>query len=85
MTARCKLAGLLALSCCVLAACEAAVAEFELRMLRGFSRAEQARFLAMIKSAVRNLGGGFHGATRPAGGGEDRPPAAKRAQSRRAA
>lgn len=45
----------------VLAACESAVAEFETRMLQGFSRKEQERFLGMIKSAVRNLGGGFHG------------------------
>lgn len=46
----------------VLAACESAVADFETRMLEGFTRAEQARFLAMIKAAVRNLGGGFRGA-----------------------
>ncbi len=47
----------------VLAACESAVDEFEERMLEGFSPAERARFLSMIKAAVRNLGGGFHGAT----------------------
>jgi len=47
----------------VLASCELAVAEFETRMLEGFSRADQARFLEMIKTAVRNLGGGFHGST----------------------
>jgi DNA-binding MarR family transcriptional regulator len=47
----------------VLLACEAAVADFEARMLRGFSRAEQQKFLLMIKAAVRNLGGGFHGGT----------------------
>ena len=49
----------------VVAACESAVADFETRMLRGFSRAERARFLVMIKSAVRNLGGGFHDSARP--------------------
>jgi DNA-binding MarR family transcriptional regulator len=69
----------------VLAACEAAVAEFETRMLQGFSRTEQAKFLSMIKSAVRNLGGGFQDARPPAAGRGDRPPATKRAQSRRAA
>jgi len=67
----------------VLVACEAAVAEFETRMLRGFSRTEQARFLAMLKSAVRNLGGGFDGAKKPATGDDD--PAPKRAPARRAA
>jgi DNA-binding MarR family transcriptional regulator len=69
----------------VLAACEAAVADFETRMLRGFRRSERARFLAMIKSAVRNLGGGFHHAAPPEPGKQDRPPATRRAQSRRAA
>jgi hypothetical protein len=70
----------------VLAACESAVAEFEARMLRGFNRAERTRFLAMIKSAVRNLGGGFHGAAqRPTGDESSPPPRARRAPSRRAA
>ena len=71
----------------VLAACESAVADFEARMLRGFNRAERARFLAMIKSAVRNLGGGFGGGAHPAGRHDDSaPPArARRAQSKRAA
>ena len=70
----------------VLNACEAAVAAFETRMLAGFSRAERATFLAMIKSAVRNLGGGFHGAA-PAPGGHDAPRAtkARRTASQRAA
>jgi DNA-binding MarR family transcriptional regulator len=67
----------------VVAACEAAVADFETRMLRGFNRAERARFLAMIKSAVRNLGGGFgggaHPTDRPEGAGP--PPTARRATS----
>src|SRR5690349_12064941 len=67
----------------VVAACESAVAEFETRMLQGFSKAEQARFLAMIKSAVRKLGGGFDGAQQPTAGRDDRAP--KRAQSSRAA
>ena len=71
----------------VLAACESAVTEFENRMLRGFSRAERARFLAMIKSAVRNLGGGFGGSAHPADGHDDAAPRAKtkRAQSQHAA
>ncbi len=69
----------------VVAACESAVADFETRMLRGFSRPERSKFLAMIKSAVRNLGGGFHDAAQPAAGQEARTPAPKRAQSRRAA
>jgi DNA-binding MarR family transcriptional regulator len=69
----------------VLAACESAVADFETRMLRGFNRAERASFLVMIKAAVRNLGGGFHGATRPAGSDTPAPPKTRRAQSRRAA
>lgn len=43
----------------VLAACEAAVAEFEATMLKGFSRADRVTFLNMVKSAVHNLGGGF--------------------------
>jgi DNA-binding MarR family transcriptional regulator len=43
----------------VLAACEDAVAEFENTMLEGFSASERAAFLDMIKTAVRNLGGGF--------------------------
>ena len=70
----------------VLAACESAVADFEARMLRGFNRAERARFLAMIKSAVRNLGGGFQDAARPVAG-DDRPGPgrARRGPSRRAA
>ena len=68
----------------VLASCEAAVAEFETRMLRGFRRSDRTRFLAMIKTAVRNLGGGFHHAASPAPD-ENRPSAAKRAPSRRAA
>jgi DNA-binding MarR family transcriptional regulator len=71
----------------VVTACEAAVADFETRMLRGFSRAERARFLAMIKAAVRNLGGGFGGSVHP---GDDHhraavPARTKRAPSKRAA
>jgi DNA-binding MarR family transcriptional regulator len=72
----------------VLAACESAVAEFETKMLRGFNRTERARFLEMIKSAVRNLGGGFGGADRMADDqDEPAPPVTrtKRATSRRAA
>jgi len=70
----------------VVAACESAVGDFEARMLRGFSRAERARFLVMIKSAVRNLGGGFHDGARP-GAGDDAPARARprRALSERAA
>lgn len=43
----------------VLAACEAAVGEFETAMLKGFTKAERASFLDMVKAAVQNLGGGF--------------------------
>jgi DNA-binding MarR family transcriptional regulator len=43
----------------VLTACEAAVAEFEATMLKGFTRSDRAAFLRMVKSAVQNLGGGF--------------------------
>jgi DNA-binding MarR family transcriptional regulator len=69
----------------VVLACESAVAEFEKRMLQGFSRAEQARFLSMIKSAVRKLGGGFEGAALPAAGDDDRASPRRRAESKRAA
>ena len=70
----------------VVAACEAAVADFETQMLRGFSRADRARFLVMIKSAVRNLGGGFHEAVRPvAGDGAPARARPRRASSKRAA
>ena len=50
----------------VLTACESAVTEFESRMLRGFNKADRSRFLAMIKSAVHNLGGGFGAQSRRA-------------------
>ena len=43
----------------VLAACDAAVAEFEEVMLAGISEAERAAFLEHLKAAVRNLGAGF--------------------------
>lgn len=43
----------------VLAACETAVFDFEDSMLAGFSEKDRAAFLEMLKSAVRNLGGGF--------------------------
>ena len=61
----------------VLVACELAVADFETQMLRGFSRADRASFLAMIKSAVRNLGGGFGGSAQRADGHDDAAPQAK--------
>ena len=71
----------------VLASCESAVADFETRMLRGFGRTERATFLAMIKSAVRNLGGGFGGGAHPADAHDDAapPPKPRRAQAQRAA
>lgn len=70
----------------VLQACESAVAQFETRMLRGFNRADRARFLTMIKSAVRNLGGGFQDGSRPAAGARPPvPPRSRRVQSRPAA
>ena len=43
----------------VLAACEAALADFEEKMLRGFGKSDCATFFALIKAAVHNLGGGF--------------------------
>jgi DNA-binding MarR family transcriptional regulator len=43
----------------VVVTCEKAVAEFEKTMLKGLSRADQSAFLRMMKSAVRNLDGGF--------------------------
>ena len=69
----------------VLAACEAGVAEFEARMLVGFSRAERTKFLAMLKLAVRNLRGGAPEATRPAPDPTEAPTAARRTQRPRAA
>lgn len=71
----------------VVAACESGVSEFENRMLGGFSRTERTRFLAMIKSAVRNLGGGFGGRAHPTDGHDDAvpPTRTRRAQSPRAA
>lgn len=42
-----------------LAACGEAVAAVETRMLEGFDPSERETFLAMVKAAVRNLGGGF--------------------------
>jgi DNA-binding MarR family transcriptional regulator len=43
----------------VLAACEAAVADFEAQMLKGFTKSDRDTFLDVVKSAVHNLGGGF--------------------------
>jgi DNA-binding MarR family transcriptional regulator len=43
----------------VLAACEAAVVDFETKMLSSFSKADRATFLNAVKSAAHNLGGGF--------------------------
>ena len=43
----------------VLTACDAAVSEFEDAMLDGVSEADRATFRDMIKTAARNLGGGF--------------------------
>ena len=43
----------------VLAACEAAVADFETSMLKGFTKSDRDTFLRVVKSAVHNLGGGF--------------------------
>jgi len=61
----------------VLASCEAAVSEFEVTMLKGFSRADRANFLNMVKAAVQNLGGGFGDQT--ATGGRAGPPARRAA------
>ena len=57
----------------VLSACETAVAEFETTMLKGFSKADRATFLKVVKSAVSNLGGGFGEV-----GGAVAPPRARR-------
>jgi DNA-binding MarR family transcriptional regulator len=57
----------------VLTACETAVAEFETTMLKGFSKADRATFLKVVKSAVSNLGGGFGEV-----GGAVAPPRARR-------
>lgn len=43
----------------VLAACEAALTEFETTMLRSFSTVEREAFLGLLKAAVHNLGAGF--------------------------
>ena len=43
----------------VLAECDDAVSEFEDSMLAGVSEKDRAAFLEMVKTAVRNLGGGF--------------------------
>ena len=43
----------------VLAACDAAVSEFEDAMLDGVSEPDRGTFRDMIKTAARNLGGGF--------------------------
>ena len=43
----------------VLAACEEDVSELEGAMLEDFSDADREEFLAMMKAAARNLGGGF--------------------------
>ena len=70
----------------VLEACESGVAEFETRMLRGFSRAERTKFLAMLKFAVRNLRGDSLDASQAeTDHTESPPPAARRTQRPRAA
>ena len=43
----------------ILSACEAAVADFEVTMLKGFSKSDRSAFLNALKSAVQNLRGGF--------------------------
>lgn len=70
----------------VLAACEAGVAEFETRMLLGFSRADRTKLLAMLKSAVRNLRGSSHDAANPTPDPtESAPTAGRRTPRQRAA
>jgi len=64
----------------VLAACEAAVADFETKMLKGFTKSYRATFLSVVKSAVQNLGGGFGDAgAPPADSGRSHPRARRRA------
>jgi DNA-binding MarR family transcriptional regulator len=63
----------------VLAACEAAVADFEATMLSGISKGDRTTFLTLVKSAVQNLGGGFGESGAPAGRTErPAPPRARR-------
>jgi DNA-binding MarR family transcriptional regulator len=64
----------------VLAACEAAVADFEATMLSGFSKSDRTTFLNIVKSAVQNLGGGFGDGGAPAGNSER--PSSPRARRR---
>jgi DNA-binding MarR family transcriptional regulator len=64
----------------VLIACEAAVAEFEATMLKGFTRSDRVSFLKMVKSAVQNLGGGFGDGAAPVKAA-GRPPAAPRSRA----
>ena len=64
----------------VLAACEAAVADFEATMLNGFSKSDRTTFLKIVKSAVQNLGGGFGDGGGPAGNAER--PSSPRARRR---
>ena len=67
----------------VLAACEAAVAEFEATMLKGFSKADRVTFLKVVKSAVHNLGGGFGDAGAAATNPERQSPPRARPRGRR--
>jgi DNA-binding MarR family transcriptional regulator len=62
----------------VLAACESALGDFEVTMLKGFSKPDRAALLGMLKSAVQNLGGGFGDVVAPA----PAPQAARRSRSR---
>ena len=64
----------------VLAACEAAVADFEATMLGGFSKSDRTTFLKIVKSAVHNLGGGFGDGGGPPGNSER--PSSPRARRR---
>jgi DNA-binding MarR family transcriptional regulator len=43
----------------VLATCDEAIADFEAHMLHSFAEVDRDKFLRMITTAVRNLGGGF--------------------------
>src|SRR3954452_11540966 len=63
----------------VLAACEAAVAEFEVTMLRGGSKSDRTTFLNIVKSAEQTLVGDFGVGSVPARTRENpSPPRARR-------
>jgi DNA-binding MarR family transcriptional regulator len=69
----------------VLSTCEAALADFEAQMLKGFSKADRTAFSRLVKAAVHNLGGGFALSGAGAGGRRGQTTAATRKTSPRKA